>query len=104
MLQVSGAFIKEMLGYCKSKDIDLTSLDAVNLNSLIESLDKEKDYQKLAWLLTALSEKRQKTRARGPDSTYTLALGRMLAITYTRSAIIRLQGWATLKSIQPSVQ
>ncbi|KAL3448230.1 hypothetical protein BJX65DRAFT_295132 [Aspergillus insuetus] len=81
MLQVSGAIIKEMIRYCKSRDIDLTSLDAINLISLIKSLDKEKDYHSLAWLLTGLWEKRQKTRAGGPDGTYTLALGRMLAIT-----------------------
>jgi hypothetical protein len=81
MLQVSGTIIREMLSYCKSRDIDLISLDPIHLNGLIKSLDKEKDYQNLAWLLTGLWEKRQKTRARGPDGTYTLALGRMLAIT-----------------------
>ncbi|KAJ0421188.1 hypothetical protein BJY00DRAFT_312374 [Aspergillus carlsbadensis] len=81
MLQVSGTIIKEMLSYCKATDIDLTSLDPIHLNSLIKCLDKEKDYQNLAWLLTALWDKRQKSRARGPDGTYTLALGRMLAIT-----------------------
>jgi hypothetical protein len=81
VIQVSGTIIKEILSYCKSRDIDLTSLDPAHLNSLIKSLDKEKDYQNLAWLLTGLWEKRQKTRARGPDGTYTLALGRMLAIT-----------------------
>ncbi|CEL11851.1 hypothetical protein ASPCAL14946 [Aspergillus calidoustus] len=81
MLQVSGTIIKEMLGYCKSRDIDLTCLDPIHLNSLIKSLDKEKDYQNLAWLLILLWEKRQKSRARGSDDTYTPALGRMLAIT-----------------------
>ncbi|KAL6229357.1 hypothetical protein BDW75DRAFT_245812 [Aspergillus navahoensis] len=81
MLQVSATIIKEMLSYCKTKDIDLTQLDAVHLNSLIKILDKQKDYRNLAWLLSALWDKRQKLPAIASDDKYTLALGRMLAIT-----------------------
>ncbi|KAL3482056.1 hypothetical protein BJX99DRAFT_253179 [Aspergillus californicus] len=81
MLQVSATIIKEMLGYCKTKNIDLAELDALHLNSLIKVLDKQKDYHNLAWLLTALWDKRQKFRATPSDDTYTLALGRMLAVT-----------------------
>ncbi|KAL3428639.1 hypothetical protein BDV09DRAFT_201392 [Aspergillus tetrazonus] len=60
---------------------DYFILDPIYINSLIKSLDKEKDYQNLAWLLAGLWEKYQKSRARGPDSIYTLALGCMLVIT-----------------------
>ncbi|KAL3462198.1 NACHT domain protein [Aspergillus heterothallicus] len=81
MLRVSSDITKEILRYCRSKNIDLTQLDALNLNTLIKVLDMEKDYDNLTWLLTALWEKRQKLRAAGPDDTYTLALGQRLAVT-----------------------
>ncbi|KAL4996903.1 hypothetical protein BDV10DRAFT_186709 [Aspergillus recurvatus] len=82
LLQVSATLVRDMLGYCRTKNIDLTQLDALHLNSLIKVLDKQKDYQSLAWLLTALWEKRQKSRLIQSGDTYTLALGRMLAITH----------------------
>ncbi|KAL2812968.1 hypothetical protein BJX63DRAFT_432256 [Aspergillus granulosus] len=81
MLQVSATIIKEILGHCKTQNIDLAQLDALHLNSLIKVLGKQKDYRSLSWLLTALWDKRQKSRATTSDDTYTLALGRMLAIT-----------------------
>ncbi|KAL4899857.1 hypothetical protein BDW74DRAFT_188878 [Aspergillus multicolor] len=81
MLQVSAFITKKMISCCRTKNIDLTQLDALNLNALIKVLDKVKDYDNLTWLLTALWEKRQKLRAAGPDDTYTLALGQWLAVT-----------------------
>ncbi|KAL2842894.1 NACHT domain protein [Aspergillus pseudoustus] len=94
LLQVSAVITKDILGYCKTKDIDLTHLDALNLSTLIKLLDNEKDYQSLTWILSALWEKRQKLRATRPNDTYTLSLGRRLAITLymagDRSSAIRL--------------
>ncbi|KAL4879985.1 hypothetical protein BJY04DRAFT_219787 [Aspergillus karnatakaensis] len=81
LLQVSATIVKDILGYCRTKDIDLTQPDALNLNNLLKILDREKDYQNLAWLLTALWEKRQKSRDTRPDDSYTLALGRRLTMT-----------------------
>ncbi|KAL4978775.1 hypothetical protein BDW66DRAFT_148978 [Aspergillus desertorum] len=82
MLRVSATIVKEVLSYCKIKNIDLSQLSAVHLNNLIKLLDQQKDYHNLAWILTALWEKREISRLTQTDDTYTLALGRMLVITH----------------------
>ncbi|KAL5041355.1 hypothetical protein BDW71DRAFT_217918 [Aspergillus fruticulosus] len=82
LLKVSATIIKEVLSYCKIKNIDLSQLSAVHLNNLIKLLDQQKDYHNLAWILTALWDKREISRLTQTDDTYTLALGRMLVITH----------------------
>ncbi|KAL4746942.1 hypothetical protein BDW72DRAFT_206899 [Aspergillus terricola var. indicus] len=82
MLRVSATIMKEVLCYCKIKNIDLSQLSAVHLNNLIKLLDQQKDYHNLAWILTALWDKREISQLTQTDDTYTLALGRMLVITH----------------------
>ncbi|KAL2814087.1 hypothetical protein BDW59DRAFT_167290 [Aspergillus cavernicola] len=86
MQNVSGTIVKEMLNQCKTKNIDLSQLDGVHLNNIIRTLDKQKDYHSLAWILTSLWTQRQQrttspTYSSEKDVQYTLALGRMLVIT-----------------------
>ncbi|KAI9368154.1 hypothetical protein BJX61DRAFT_546814 [Aspergillus egyptiacus] len=81
-LQVSYTILNTLLTHCKTQSIDLTHLHPTDLNTLIKLLDTQKAYPDLAWLLTSLWDRRQKSPAdTDTDLTYTIALGRRLVIT-----------------------
>lgn len=81
MLTTSAIIMTDILGYCKLKKIDLSQLDLLNLNSLIGLLDEQKDYHMLEWVLSSLWNSRERHAPWQQQSSYTLALGRMLVIT-----------------------
>ncbi|KAL4733235.1 hypothetical protein BDV11DRAFT_210366 [Aspergillus similis] len=82
MLRVSALIIKEVLSYCKIKNIDLSQLSAVHINNLTKLLDQQKDYHNLAWILMAFWDKREKSRLTQTDDTYMLNLGCWLVTTH----------------------
>ncbi|ODM18730.1 hypothetical protein SI65_05347 [Aspergillus cristatus] len=81
MLNTSAIIVTDILGYCKLKKIDLSQLDLLNLNNLIGLLDEQKDYHMLEWVLSSLWNSRERHAPWQQQSSYTLALGRMLVIT-----------------------
>lgn len=81
MLNTSAIIMTDILSYCKLKKIDLSQLDLLNLNNLIGLLDEQKDYSTLEWVLTSLWNSRERHAPWQQQSSYTLALGRMLVIT-----------------------
>ncbi|OJJ87625.1 NACHT domain protein [Aspergillus glaucus CBS 516.65] len=81
MLSTSAIIMTDILGHCKLKKIDLSQLDLLNLNNLIGLLDEQKDYNTLEWVLSSLWNSRERHAPWQQQSSYTLALGRMLVIT-----------------------
>lgn len=81
MLSVSATILRDTLSYFKEHNVELAQLDLVNVNSLINVLDEQHDYQTLAWVLTSLWNSRDTHALSQPQHAYTLALGRMLVIT-----------------------
>ena len=81
MLNTSATIMTDILGYCKLKKIDLSQIDLINLNNLIGLLDEQKDYHMLEWVLSSLWNSRERHAPWQQQSSYTLALGRMLVIT-----------------------
>lgn len=81
MLNVSATILHDTLRYFKEHNVELAQLDLVNVNSLINVLDEQHDYQTLAWVLTSLWNSRDTHALSQPQHAYTLALGRMLVIT-----------------------
>ncbi|OQE92518.1 hypothetical protein PENNAL_c0007G01338 [Penicillium nalgiovense] len=81
MLDVSATIAKALLGYCSRKSIDLSKVDAANMNKLIGIFEEKKDYHNLASILTLLWESRQRYGPPSQEHDYTLPLGRRLVIT-----------------------
>lgn len=54
MLELSKTILRETLAACKTMNIDLISLQASELNSLVRLMGQQKNYEDLEWLLTQL--------------------------------------------------
>ncbi|KAB8273506.1 hypothetical protein BDV30DRAFT_210376 [Aspergillus minisclerotigenes] len=81
MVKISATIMKELIRHCAVKDIDLSGLDIPSINTIIGVLDEVKDYHKLALLLTALWDSRERYGSSQLEQAYTLALARCLVIT-----------------------
>lgn len=54
MVELSKTILRETLSACKTMNIDLVSLQASELNSLVRLMGQQKNYEDLEWLLTQL--------------------------------------------------